>query len=259
MTEQTTSAILALERRAFHAWPAADVQDVDGWRLRHTSGVTRRANSVWPNETGYTLPLARKLALVEAYYAERGLPARYQLCSAAQPNDLDAILEQRGYSADARTAVQVAGIAPVLAATTDRAAPVDLTATPSAAWFAAYCAAEEVDQGTAEVRRGILERIAPQTAYALLRVAGRPVATGLGVVEDGWLGIFSMATITSERRRGAASAVLQALAAWGQRQEAHTLYLQVMHNNGPALRLYERVGFVPLYDYHYRELRPVAS
>lgn len=258
MADWTPPAVLDLERRALHAWPAAEVQVVDGWRLRHTAGVTRRANSVWPNETRHTLPLARKLALVEAFYAARGLPARYQLCTAAQPHDLDAQLEQRGYVAEAPTSVQIAGIAPVLAATADRAAPVDLAATLSPAWFATYCAVDDVGAGAATVRQGILERIAPRTAYALLRVAGRPVATGLGVLEDGWLGIFSMATLADERRRGAASAVLHALAAWGQQQEAHALYLQVMHANGPARRLYERVGFTPVYDYHYRELRLVA-
>jgi ribosomal protein S18 acetylase RimI-like enzyme len=31
------------------------------------------------------------------------------------------------------------------------------------------------------------------------------------------------------------------------------MYLQVMHNNAPALALYRRAGFEPLYSYHYRE------
>lgn len=220
----------------------------------HT-GITRRANSVWPNQTRHALSLADKLALVEAFYAARGLPTRYQLCPAAQPRDLDGVLEQRGYTADALTSVQVAWVGPVLAATADRAAPVDLTATLSPEWFATYCRAEAVDAGAAEQRHGILARIAPPTAYAVVRVAGRPVTTGLGVLEGGWVGVFSMATSTEEHRRGAAIVVLHALAAWGQQQEAQGLYLQVMHAKGPARRLYEHVGFTPWYEYHYRERR----
>jgi ribosomal protein S18 acetylase RimI-like enzyme len=258
MACRTTPPILDIERRAFHAWPAAEAQVVGGWRLRHNEGVTRRANSTWPNETDHTLPLERKLALVEAFYDHRGLPARYQICPAAQPKDLDAILERRGYVADAHTSVQVAGIAPVLAATTSRAGVADITATLSEEWFAAYREAECVDDHDAEIRRGILGRIAPRTAYAVLSMAGRPVATGLGVLEGGWLGLFSMATIADGRRRGAATAVLYALAAWGQQHEARAIYLQVMRDNLPARALYERAGFETLYDYHYRERLSVA-
>jgi RimJ/RimL family protein N-acetyltransferase len=54
------------------------------------------------------------------------------------------------------------------------------------------------------------------------------------------------------RRQGAATAVLHALASWADKQHAHGLYLQVMRDNLAALALYERVGFTPLYDYHYR-------
>lgn len=254
MTYRMNPPILDIERRALHAWPAAEARVIDGWRLRHNEGVTRRANSAWPNETDHMLPLERKLALVEDFYAHRGLPARYQICPAAQPKDLDAILERRGYTADAHTSVQVAEIAPVLAATTARVGVADITATLSEEWFAAYREAEGVDDHEAEMRRGILERIAPRTACAVLSMAGRPVATGLGVLERGWLGLFSMATSADWRRRGAATAVLHALAMWGRQHEAHAIYLQVMRDNLPARALYERAGFETLYDYHYREL-----
>lgn len=43
--------ILQLETLAANAWPAAEVQRLGGWRLRFHHGVTRRANSVWPNLT----------------------------------------------------------------------------------------------------------------------------------------------------------------------------------------------------------------
>ena len=35
-----------LDLSAERAWPAARVEDLDGWRCRLDSGVTRRANSV---------------------------------------------------------------------------------------------------------------------------------------------------------------------------------------------------------------------
>ena len=249
-----THLIRHLEELAANAWPAAVVQIVDGWRLRFNGGVTRRANSVWPNEDGGRLPQAEKLALVEDFYARWGGPARYQICPAARPDNLDTILARRGYTTDALTAVQAAPLATVLArAEPQPAYTVTVTDSFDEVWFAAYCQAERVDARAAEARRAILQRIGPRTSYALLRVEGQPAAIGLAVAEQGWSGLFSMATRPEFRRRGCATAILHALAGWSQRQQVVNMYLQVMKNNGPALALYARLGFETRYHYHYRE------
>jgi len=243
-----------LEELAANAWPAAVVQIVDGWRLRFNWGVTRRANSVWPNETAGRFPVTEKLALVEEFYTRWGGPARYQLCPAAQPDNLDAILAQRGYASDALTAVQTAPLPTVLARTDPQPAhSVTVTDSFDKLWFATYCQAERVTSQTAEARRTILQRIGPRTGYALLRVEGHPAAIGLAVVEQGWSGIFSMATRPEFRRQGAATAILHGLARWSQQHQATQIYLQVMENNAAALALYDRIGFKTLYHYHYRE------
>lgn len=256
MEAMSIKLIRHLEELAANAWPAAVIQVVDGWRLRFNGQVTRRANSVWPNEMGNYHTLTEKLALVEDFYARRNSPARYQICPAAQPANLDAILEERGYIRDAPTAVQIAPLALVLPAVEPVSTySVTVAETFNESWFAAYCLAEEVTPQVAEARRAILERIGPRTGYALLQLDGEPVALGLGVVERGWIGLFSVATRPEFRRQGAATIVIQALAQWGQRHQASRMYLQVMANNNSALTLYARLGFETLYHYHYRELR----
>jgi ribosomal protein S18 acetylase RimI-like enzyme len=253
---QPIELIHLLEELAANAWPAEVVQMVDGWRLRFNWQVTRRANSVWPNSAGDDLSLAEKLTLVEDFYAHRNCPARYQICPAAQPANLDKVLAGRGYTTDARTAVQVASLETLLS----HSAPfpthsITLQETFDESWFDLYCQAEQVSPQAAEARRGILRRIGPRTGFALLQIAGQPAAIGLGVVERGWLGLFSIETRPQFRRQGAATAVIRTLAEWGQAYGARQAYLQVMADNGPALALYAPLDFETLYYYHYRELK----
>ena len=242
-----TRLIRHLEELAANAWPAGVVQIVDGWRLRFNWGVTRRANSVWPNEATGRFPLEENLAVVEEFYARWGGPARYQICPAARPDNLDTILARRGYITDALTAVQSAPLAAVLARTEPNPGyTVAVADTFDERWFDTYCQAEGVDTQAAEARRAILQRIGPRSGYALLQLDGEPAAIGLAVAEQGWSGLFSMVTRPEFRRRGAATATLHALARWSQRHQATNIYLQVMENNGAALTLYERAGFETL-------------
>jgi GNAT superfamily N-acetyltransferase len=77
-----------------------------------------------------------------------------------------------------------------------------------------------------------------------------PVATGRGVADSGWTGVFDLATRPEARRQGAGTAVLAALAGWSEQQGAPRLYLQV--DSPAALGLYARAGFRELCTYHYR-------
>lgn len=250
------SQALLIETLAANAWPPEQSIVFDGWRLRSARGVTRRANSVWPNADGALVTLDQKLAVVERYYAALGQQAIFQICAAAQPAALDTLLDQRGYAIDAPTHVQTAAIAQVMAHLPPQQvghhADIEISRTFDRDWFALYCACEEVGEAAASVRRAILERIQPTHGFALLRRAGEPIAVGLGVVEDGWLGIFCMATLPAYRRQGAAGAILHSLAAWSHSFAAKNAYLQVMVNNHGAQQMYAKAGFVTAYDYHYR-------
>jgi N-acetylglutamate synthase len=254
LTCMDNATIRYLETLAAQAWPAARVEPLDGWLLRSNAGVTRRANSVWPNDTGEQVTLGEKLVAVEAFYAGQGLPARYQICPAAQPDDLDAILTARGYRIDAPTLVQTAPLDSVLASLRPLA---DLNTTladrVSDCWFDTYVTADGFNEREANQRRGILQRIAGHTVCAAAESARQTVAVGLGVRDGDWLGVFCMATCREHRRRGAARTVLHALMRWGEQQGASNVYLQVMADNQPALALYQQAGFQTLYGYHYRE------
>ncbi|HQY90855.1 GNAT family N-acetyltransferase [Caldilinea sp.] len=254
MTDPAT--ILTIETIAANAWPAAESAACDGWRLRSTAGVTRRANSVWPNGDDGALSLAAKLAHVEAFYAARSLPAVYQICDAMRPAQLDDELAARGYTIEALTHVQTAPLKTMLERLPSlRHYPtfeVEVSEEFDALWFDLYCASEAVSGAAALVRRAILERITAPHGLVVLRCDGEPAAVGMGVVEAGWLGIFSMTTLPAFRRQGAARAILRTLAVWAQLYEARHAYLQVMVHNTAAQQLYAGAGFATAYNYHYR-------
>ena len=79
----TVMDILLIETLAANAWPPEQTVVVDGWRLRSAGGVTRRANSVWPNADTGAAGLEEKLAAVENHYSALGQPSIFQICDAA--------------------------------------------------------------------------------------------------------------------------------------------------------------------------------
>jgi GNAT superfamily N-acetyltransferase len=249
-----------LEAVARRAWPAEVQEPLDGWVLRFTHAVTRRANSVWPNRSHGRVPLDEKLARAEAFYEARGIPPCYQITPACVPPDLDALLVERGYVASERTCVDIASLSEVVDLAPERADhPVEITPGITAEWFDAYAAAGEHESGRAEVRRAIMQRIRQPVGFALLRLDGAPAAIGMGVRDGEWLGVFSMGTVPAFRRRGAASTILRALALWGSEQGASRAYLQVSTENAAARALYQRLGFATLYHYHYRYRPPAVG
>jgi GNAT superfamily N-acetyltransferase len=249
--------VLEVEEVAFRAWPAEEVQDLEGWRLRFTHGITRRANSVWPNAWQGETPLAERVAAVEMFAETRGILPSYQLTSAAKPEHLDEFLSKRGYSIDAPVSVQTLALDRALPPLAAPGIETSVDSRASADWLSVA-----VDRGryagtsTHELGRrvylGILARIGPRAGFALAREGTEPVAVGLGVVDGAWLGIFGMITVPEARRRGAAKAILGALSRFGAQRGATRAYLQVEKENVAARAAYASAGFVPAYDYHYR-------
>jgi GNAT superfamily N-acetyltransferase len=228
---------------------------VGGWRLRAAGGHTRRANSVLPDGDDGSLPFDTRIGEAEAFYRRQGLPPRFQVSPAVEPPDLDAVLERRGYRAEAPTSVQLAPLAEVLERAGDlsdrEAGTLTVDPTLGADWFDTWygVSGREADR---ELARRVLASIGPAAGHALLLRDGLPVATGRAVAERGWAGLFAMATVPAARRSGAGWAILGGLARWSETAGARRLYLQVELGNLAATALYRRAGFRHAYTYHYR-------
>lgn len=243
--------IIAFDRMAADAWPAPYVTDLDGWALRYGEGVSRRANSVapWPSKSGGHA-LMDQIEAAEQFYKDRNLPPRFQISPAAQPDALDDELSDREYEIEAPVTLMIADVNDVIENTRNDEPMTRVTNTAPDGWWEWYI--EGFNRDASKVIAGAKDH--PQFATAL-ETDGIGAGIGLGVLNNaGWLGIFGMWTRPEQRGRGIGTDMLRALATAAIDNGAIGLYLQVERSNAGAARLYQRLGFRPLYGYYYRTL-----
>jgi N-acetylglutamate synthase len=256
MTRAETTTVRLIDELAANATAATTVQLVDGWWLRAAPEYPfRRCNSVLPY-AGDSVGLETRIGMVEDFYRDRELPARFQVSPAALPVGLDDLLETRGYEIEEPTLVLVADAARVVeqAGWADEMA-VTLGEGIDEYWVAEYASAfgeDEIARDRLRAYNHLLRNLGPAVATAALPVDETPAAVGLAVLERRWAGVYAMGTRPEARRRGAATAVLLALARWAEGRGASRIYLQVEATNDGARQLYTRNGFETAYRYHYR-------
>lgn len=256
--DDPTAALL--DELASNAVASSVVRRVDGWLLRADPELPfRRCNAVLPFASStVSLPLERRIDLVEGFYRDRDAPARFQLLAGHGPADLDAVLDGRGYEVEAPVTV-LTGTA-VGGADHRGLPPVRLGTDLDDAWLRDYRRAWD-DDGTAGRRAAayatVVRRLGAGGVLATVDLDGAPAGIGVGAVERGWLGLFGLATRPEARGRGVGTAVVGSLLRWGRGEGATGAYLQVEEANTTARSLFATVGFSPHHRYHYRILRPV--
>jgi GNAT superfamily N-acetyltransferase len=255
MPRTRPETVRLLDELGANATAATTVHLLDGWLLRAAPEYPfRRCNSALPFG-GDRVGIQAHIDAVEDFYRERNLPVRFQISPAALPAGLDDMLETRRYEIEEPTLVLTADTARVVGRAGDEAAAVALTDGIDEYWVAEYASAFGDDDRQRERLRAyghLLRHLGPAVATAVLAVDEKPAAVGLGVQERGWAGVYAMGTRREVRRRGAATAVLQALARWADQHATPRMYLQVEVTNDGARQLYARAGFETAYRYHYR-------
>lgn len=285
-----TLALRDLELLMDAAWPAADRFETNGWVLRAASGVTQRANSVWPREPGSDQP-AQHAALRAArlWYRDRRLPLIFQLFDDPRSAGLHAVLDAEGFTRQSETLVMWmdAGTTPTSA---DSAVPqpavaqplvpeppmpdagVELSTEPSPEWLRLWW---EVDGrgGPRELATARTILMGCPAVYALVRSDdGLPAAVGRLAIPPGtpaaadggvpggaevrWGGLYGMATRPDARRRGYARQIMRALLREGAARRLAGYWLLVTASNHGAQQLYAHAGFSEAGRYLYRQERP---
>ena len=121
-------------------------------------------------------------------------------------------------------------------------------------WLEALFALKQVEN--ADHRRVVPSMYAAipkdEITVKVLDEDGNIAGTGLGILDRGYVGIYAIYIREDQRRKGLAEAVVRALLSEGAGRGAGKAYLQVVSENEPARRLYEKIGFRTEYECWFR-------
>lgn len=241
--------IMELEDLAEATWPAGEIEEFGGWRIRAHSGFTRRANSVRPRgKSPFGEPgdeLNKSLEYVAAFYARRNLPAVFHI-SLPLYAELDQLLEERGWKTSIEAQVMVSDREGSENSQTHKNGYrndnylIHLLDQPSDRWLDV--------QGD---RQGKTIMAAYPSQYLAIEMDGDWVAVGRVSDLHQW-GVISRLFVKPEfRRKGLAAEILRQLIFHSQ---ADKFMLQVDIKNTSAISLYEKFEFKTHHTYRYRQL-----
>ena len=241
--------IKKLEQISYNAWPGLKTIVYDGWILRLSDGVTRRANSINPIFES-TIDTNIKIDFCETLFRENHLPVIYKMTSQTHPHDLDFILEDKGYIFDAETSVQVLQLEKTkLQNVSDK---IQIKETLDENWLDRFLMFNGYDIKKKTGFENIMRHIALKTGFLDFKIDGKSVGCGLGVIEGNFIGLFDIVIAPDYKGQGYGKQLIESLLDWGRINGCKTEYLQVMTNNSIAQNLYKKIGFEEVYKYWYR-------
>lgn len=252
MNPAETFTIRRLEEITLSALPALQTAFYDGWVLRASQGYTRRANSVNPIYPS-SQDVNTKIDFCEQWFAAHNLPTIFKLTPGSQPDNLDALLESRGYSREAETRVKVMALDTLESPPAGR---VELLTQPNDQWQNHFFRMNSVKEQFFPVMQYMLNSISLPICCAAVYLHDQVAAVGLGVLDDGFISLYDIVTAPEQRNQGLGKQLLLHLLNWGKSQGARQACLAVVAANAPAVRLYDKLGFREVYPYWYR-VRPI--
>lgn len=242
-----------IEEMSLNGWPALQTLLLDGWLLRFADGYTKRSNSV-SALYGHTLELDGKIRACEQIYAQKGLRTIFKITPFCRPDVLDAELEARGYELIDRSLVKTLRLAH--AQSPDGGGDIRLEGKLTEKWLDACSMFSRLTDEQKDVTRKMMNQSPLEKGFAVLHENGIPVACGIAVIENGWIGLYDIVTDPSKRNQGFGRQLVLHLLGWGKARGARDAYLLVVKDNAPACRLYDKIGYKTAYEYWYRAAVP---
>ena len=250
-TSAAHSWLARIEDAGLNASAPSEQRVFDGWLVRFSPGKAKRARCVNALAPG-RLALDDKLAQLQAFYCERGLPLFIRITPFSEPADLDARLDTLGWTTIDDTRVMVS---PSLDALQAEPWPggLNLQEVDSSRFAEAVGSL----RGSPDAQRIAHARRLEQSPVPCRGVVLRDdrdalLACALTAIEDPMVGLHDVFTAPSARSQGLARRLCTHLLVQARAAGARVAYLQVEADNLPARRVYQRLGFNDAYAYHYR-------
>ncbi|MDO4616468.1 MAG: GNAT family N-acetyltransferase [Lachnospiraceae bacterium] len=242
--------IKTIEDLSLNAWPSHQVQFYDGWLLRFSYFYTHRTNCV--EQIGESLiPFETKISYCEQEYQKWGTPSIFKISPLVSPS-LDSMLQNRGYEIQHSTDCMIADLDHLIQIS-NHEVTVDISNIISESWLQSLFALKNT---TNIMHRSVVpsmyRAIPKETLCASISIDGKVAATGLGILDRDYIGIYAIHVHPNFRRAHLASTLCSALLNKGRERGAIHAYLQVVSDNEPAIGLYRSLGFRYLYTYWFR-------
>ena len=98
----------------------------------------------------------------------------------------------------------------------------------------------------------MFKAIPKETIATFIEIDGRTVASGLGILDRGHIGIYAIYVDASCRHKNFGRALCSSILLEAYKKGAKNAYLQVVQGNTAAKELYCSLGFEEFYTYWFR-------
>lgn len=239
--------IKKIEDLSLNAWPSHQMEVYDGWILRFSYFYTHRTNCV-EHIGASILPLEEKIQYCEQMYRRWKTPCIFKISPVTDPA-LDGCLQENGYHIEHDIYVMTADLTyaslPAKADVPDDDLTVCVLPSVNDRWISALFSLKGMDN---EIHRKIVPSMyaaIPKDEIALYieNSNGDIVATGLGIMDRDYIGVYAIHVREDYRRKGLGRVIVTRLLREGYERGAAHSYLQVVSTNIAAKSLYRSIGF----------------
>ena len=244
--------VLQYQSIATNNWPAKDLILMNGWILRVSEGITRRANSVLPlRYKGSNLD--EDIDKVEKIYTDNKLSTVFQISDYYAPEQLHKKLLERKYRTEAESLFMTLPFYKFKDIVENPDVSYECHEGQSDEFFETMRNISDISTERFEGLKLIIDRILPLSrAFFLIRKRNNIIiGYALGVAEMRKVGLYNLYIHKDYRRMGLAQNLMLKMKEWGISKGADGFHLCVQGDNAGAIDLYKKVGFKEIFKYRY--------
>lgn len=240
--------IRQIEEISMNCWPAIQTLHYDGWIIRFADGLTKRSNSVNPLYKSQ-IDLNEKINYCEQLFKNMNISPCFKISDIVQPNDIDDILDSKGYVHEFDISVQILDLKNSDLLIDNNSNMVGFS---DDIWIDNYLRMNEMEIKYKSTLKRIMDQIILPKCLLTYNHNGKPIGCGLGVIDNKYVGLFDIVIDRFYRNQGFGALMINNILGWARKNGANFAYLQVLIDNSSAIKLYNKLGFKEEYRYWYR-------